>query len=55
VLSRRAALLVLATGCLAPVAAPAQRDKPVQVGILSLTANRESGPTRTLKRRLAER
>jgi putative tryptophan/tyrosine transport system substrate-binding protein len=53
-LNRRAALLMLASGCLGPRAASAQRDKPVQLGILSLTSNRESGPTSTLKRRLAE-
>ena len=37
-LSRRAALVLLATGCLAPAPVAAQRDKPVHLGILSMTS-----------------
>jgi putative tryptophan/tyrosine transport system substrate-binding protein len=54
VLSRRAALLALATGCLAPVAAGAQSDKPVRVAVLSITSGPDSVPIRTLKQRLAD-
>lgn len=53
-LSRRAALVLLATGCLTPASAAAQRDKPVHVGILSMTSGRQSVPMRTLKQRLEE-
>jgi putative tryptophan/tyrosine transport system substrate-binding protein len=53
-LSRRAALIVLATGCLPPVAVSAQRDKPVHLAILSMTSGLDSVPMRTLKRRLEE-
>ena len=52
-LSRRAALVLLATGCLAPAPVAAQRDKPVHLGILSMTSGLDSVPLRTLKQRLA--
>lgn len=53
-LSRRAALVVLATGCLVPVAGSAQRDKVVRLGVLSMTSGLDSAPIRTLKQRLGD-
>jgi putative tryptophan/tyrosine transport system substrate-binding protein len=54
VLSRRAALGLLATACLAPAPVSAQRDTLVRVGVLSMTSGPESVPIRTLKQRLHE-
>jgi putative ABC transport system substrate-binding protein len=54
VLSRRAALVLLATGCLAPASVAAQRDGPLRVGVLSLTSGPDSVPLRSLRRRFEE-
>jgi putative tryptophan/tyrosine transport system substrate-binding protein len=53
-LGRRAALVLLATGCVGPVPAFAQRDKLVHLGVLSMTSGLESVPMRTLKQRLED-
>jgi putative tryptophan/tyrosine transport system substrate-binding protein len=53
-LTRRAALVVLAAGCLAPMPVSAQRHKPVHLAVLSMTSGPQSVPLRTLKERLAE-
>jgi putative ABC transport system substrate-binding protein len=53
-LTRRAALVVLATGCLGPRPARAQRPRPVHLAVLTITSDRQSVPFRTLKERLAE-
>ena len=53
-LSRRAALGLLATVCLAPAPAFAQRDTPVRVAVLTITSSQASVPMRTLKQRLNE-
>jgi putative tryptophan/tyrosine transport system substrate-binding protein len=54
VLSRRAALGWLASACLAPSRAFAQRDTPVRVAVLTITSSQASVPMRTLKQRLNE-
>ncbi len=43
-LNRRAVLVVLATGCLAPIPVAAQQDKPVRLGVLSMTSGVDSVP-----------
>ena len=53
-LSRRAALVLLATGCLAPAPAAAQRDRSVHLGVLSMTSGPDSVPMRTLRQRLGD-
>jgi putative ABC transport system substrate-binding protein len=53
-MSRRTALAVLTTGCLAPAQVLAQRERPAHLGILSLTSGPDSLPLRTLRQRFQE-
>jgi hypothetical protein len=49
---RRFLLTSLAGALIAPISAEAQPDKPVRLGVLSMTSGLDSVPIRTLKQRL---
>ena len=51
---RRFVLTSLAGALIAPISAEAQPDKPVRLGVLSMTSGLDSVPIRTLKQRLGD-